>query len=140
MTELQALRGIVFDTRHRQVKEILLKAGVHVSSTVLAPKLAPHGGQVQKNGENVFRMCTNCTGGPYAPNLTIHSADHTRQKTTTTPTVAFKIVQEEKRYPGHPVRLVKDEIAMLSGKWIRRLDELESSPLTLVLLSLFTSL
>jgi len=110
VTELQALRGIVFDTRHRQVKEILLKAGVHVSSTVLAPKMAPHGGQVQKNGEDVFRMCTNCTGGPFAPNSTIHSADHTRQKTTTTPTVALKIVQEEKRYPNHPIRLVKDDI------------------------------
>jgi len=110
VTELQALRGIVFDTRHRQVKRILLKAGVHVSSTVLAPKMAPHGGQVQKNGEDVFRMCTDCTGGPFAPNLTVHSADHTRQKTTTTHTVSHKILQEERRHPDHPVRLVKDDI------------------------------
>ena len=110
VTELKALCGIVFDTRHRQVKKILLKAGVHVSSTVLAPKMAPHGGQVQKNGEDVYRMCTDCTGGPFAPNLTIHSGDHTRQKTTTTSSVSLKLIMEEQRHPDHPVRLVKDDI------------------------------
>ena len=110
VTELKAVRGIVFDTRHRQGKKILLGAGVHVSSTVLAPKMAPHGSQVQKNGEDVYRMCTNCSGGPFPPNLTIHSADHTRQKTTSTPSVSHKIISEENRHPNHPVRLVKDDI------------------------------
>ena len=50
VTELQALRGLVFDCRHSQVRKLLLQAGVRVSPTVLAAKTEAHGGPCAQAG------------------------------------------------------------------------------------------
>ena len=103
VTELAASRAFVFDKSHKQVRAILLKAGVNVSPTVMTEKKEPHGGVKMKNDEVVYRMCTDCSHGEHPPNSQIHSSDHTRQKTTSPSTVAHKLLKEEKKHPNHPV-------------------------------------
>ena len=112
LVETTALRGLCFDYEADRIKGLLLKAGVRVSPIVTAIKKTPHGEPVlDEEGDPKRRVCIHCSFGENAPNRTMHSAEHTRQKTTAPELLVLKILQEEKRYPNHEIRFARDDMA-----------------------------
>ena len=98
LVEVAALRGLVFDYGVDRIKGLLLKAGVRISPIVTAVKKKPHGDPVlDEDGDPKLRICVHCSAGSNAPNNTMHSAEHTRQKTTSQ-SCWFKNSYKRKKY------------------------------------------
>ena len=111
-TEVAACRGLVFDHEAPRVKELLLKAGIRVSPIVTAVKHKPHGEPaLDAEGDAQLRVCVNCSFGPDAPNKSMRSSEHTRQKTVAPESLVQMVLQEEKRYPNHEIRFVRDDLS-----------------------------
>ena len=112
LTEVEALRGLVFNFEEPGVMEALLKAGVRVSPIVTAVKRKPHGDPVlDADGDPMLRVCVHCSFGENAPNLGMHPAEHTRQKNTFPELLVLNALQEETRYPSHELRFIRDDLA-----------------------------
>ena len=112
VTEVLAFRGLVFDFSDPQVKAWLLECGIRVSPVISAVKKTPHGTPaLDKQGEVKLRMCVHCSYGDDAPNDGMRPSEHTRQKTTTPSITVQKTLQEEQRFPNHPVRFSKHDVS-----------------------------
>jgi len=112
LSEVMAFRGLLFDFSDPRVKAWLLKCGVRVSPVISAVKKTPHGAPAQdEQGEVKLRMCVHCSYGDDSPNSCMRSSEHTRQKTTTPSLTVHKAILEEQRFPNHPVRFSKHDVA-----------------------------
>ena len=142
-TEVAACRGLVFDYEAPRVKELLLKAGIRVSPIVTAVKHKPHGEPaLDAEGNTQLRVCVNCSFGPDAPNKSMRSSEHTRQKTVAPESLVQMVLQEEKRYPNHEIRFVRDDLSAAFRQIalrLRRVGLFATTALNFVLVNLTLS-
>ena len=110
-TEGAARRAFVFLADEPGIPELLQQAGVHVSSIVTTPKTADDGKvRVGDDGEDLLRLCINCSDGDDAINIFVRSYNHTAQKTTSPEVVAREFLKEDREYPAYVKLAVKHDI------------------------------
>ena len=92
--ELYARRALLFDMAEPGMRDLLVRAGVHVSPIVTAYKTDAAGrDRLDEDNEVMVRICTNCKDAKHshAANTGIRSSEHTSQKTTSPAQVAFRL-------------------------------------------------
>ena len=106
--ELCALRALVFDVTESGMPQLLKRAGVRISPIVTAPKTDAAGRpRIAKDGTPAQRVCVDCRE---AVNDGVFSGDHTTQKTTSPVLVVQGLLKEERKFPAHQIRMIKDDI------------------------------
>ena len=106
--ELSEMRALVFDVSESGMEKILMQAGIRISPIVTAPKTDAAGRfRLEEDGTVLQRVCVDCRE---TVNQGVFCGDHTAQKTTSPELVVQALLNEERKFPGHQMRMVKDDI------------------------------